>query len=71
MIALTTSSVVALSIGATVALDVSRERAAAPQVEIVDEMAALVNAMTDVVGVVRTRLLPALQPSSDGAAKAA
>ena len=47
------------------------ERPAAPQVEIVDEMAALVNAMTDVVGVVRTRLLPALQPSSDGAAKAA
>ena len=47
------------------------ERAAAPPVEIVEEMAALVNAMTDVVGVVRTRLLPALQPSSDGAAKAA
>ena len=49
----------------------SDERAAAPQVEIIDEMAALVDAMTDVVGVVRTRLLPALKPPADGAAKAA
>lgn len=47
------------------------QRAGAPGAEIVDEMAALVNAMTDVVGVMRTRLLPALRPPADGAAKAA
>ena len=38
--------------------------------EIVDEMAVLVNAVTDVVGVMRTRLLPALHPPEDGTAKA-
>ena len=49
----------------------SGERAGTPGTEIVDEMAVLVSAMTEVVGVMRTRLLPALQPPADGAAKAA
>ena len=42
------------------------ERGEAPPVEIVDEMAALVNAMTDVVRVVRTRLIPMLKLPADG-----
>ena len=49
----------------------SGERTAASGPEIVDGMAALVNAMTDVVGVMRTRLLPALQPPADGTTRAA
>ena len=36
-----------------------------PGVEIVDEMAVLVDAMADVVSVVRTRLIPTLKPPAD------